>query len=247
MYCRCTWLLFYSAFATKWLSTSMVLIIGMVRCHGCLGNTCYPSVFLLKIHHYRTVPVPRHVRIVYSQHKLGFGCPWVWTVACYCCMLYFLLSGWNDVTTWFGRHCLLHFVTGLNERDVSVPINNVIVMLNYNSCCCFDWSVFYCPVIPHYECVTISEHFVPYLCYFFYNRQLWLYCTLNVWQFSVSYNTLGPINEITYHCLATVQYECWLWYWLFMRTVIHDVMIQFLVLNMWFIDINCCYEPAISS
>jgi hypothetical protein len=148
MYCRCTWLLFYFAFASMWVSTRTVLTIGMVWCHGCSGNTCYPSVILLKVHHYRTIPVPKHVRVVYSHQKLGFGCPWVWTVACFCYMHYFLLSQmkWCNYF-WFSHDCVLLFVTGLNERDITVPINNIIGMLNYNSCCCFDWFCFYGTVI----------------------------------------------------------------------------------------------------
>ena len=96
-----------------------VLTTGMVQCDGCLGNTSYPSVFLLKIHNYRTLPVPKHVRVVYSQQKLGFWHPRVWTVACFCCVLYFLLSQMTGCNyLWFSSHCVLHFVTGLNERDI---------------------------------------------------------------------------------------------------------------------------------
>jgi hypothetical protein len=157
MYCRCTWLLFHSAFASMWVSTSTVLTIGMVRCHGCLGNTCYFSVFLLKIHHYRTIPIPKHVSVVYSQQKLGFGRSWVWAVACFCYMLYFLLSQMKLYNySWFSRQCILHFVTGLNERDISVPIHKVIEMLNCNSCCCFDWSVF---LLFSHSTLWVCDHF----------------------------------------------------------------------------------------
>jgi hypothetical protein len=120
MYCRCTWLLFYYAFASMWVSTSTLLTIGMVHCHGYLGNTCYSSVFLLKIPRYRTMPVPKHVRVFYSQQKLGSGHRWVLTVACFFCVPTTVVTA----------------LTGL---------------------------CFYFPLITHYECVTISEHFVLYL------------------------------------------------------------------------------------
>jgi hypothetical protein len=152
----------------------------MVRCHVCLGNTCYPSVFLLKIHHHRTIPVPKHVRVVYSQQKLGFGRPWMWTVACFCCMLYFLLSWvkWCNYL-WFSHHCMLHFVTG--ERDISVPINNIIGMLNYNSCCCFDWSVF-----------LLSSHYILWVCDHF-----WAFCAI----FMLSFMTNS------YDCIVQLLYD----------------------------------------
>lgn len=182
MYCRCTWLLFYSAFASMWVSTSTVLTIGVVQCHGCLGNTCYPSVYLLKVHHYRTIPVPKHIRVVYSQQKLGFGHPWVWTVACFCCMHYFLLS-WIKCCNylWFSHHCVLHFVTGLNERDMSVPINKIIGMLNYNSCWCFDWSVF-----------LLSSHYTLWVCDHF-----WAFFTI----FMLSFITNS------YDCIVHLLYD----------------------------------------
>ena len=142
-----------------WISTSTVLTIGMVHCHGCLGNTCYSSVCLLKIHHYRTILVPKHVRVVvFNQQNLGSRRSWVWMFACFCCKLYFLLS-WMK---WCNF--VLHFVTGLNEKDICVPLNKIIGMLNYNSCCYFDWSVF----LLSSHCilwVTISEHSVLYLCH----------------------------------------------------------------------------------
>lgn len=147
----------------------------------CLGNTCYRSIFLFKIHDYRTVPVPRHIRVVYSQQKLGFGRPWVWTVACFCCMLYFLLSGWNDVTACFSCHCVLHFVTGLNERDISVPINKIIGMLNYNSCWCFDWSVF-----------SLSSHPTLWAC-----DNFWAFCAIFVLSFITD----------SYDCIVHLMYD----------------------------------------
>jgi hypothetical protein len=200
MYCRCTRLLFYSAFASMWVSTCTLLTIGMVHCHGCLGNTCYSSVFLLKIHRYRIMPVPRHVRVFYSQ-QIGF---WASLSVGSCLFLVHALLLLSQIKLcnylWFS-HCVLHFVTGLNERDTSVPIIKIIGMLNYNSCCWFDCVLyFYHPVITHYEFETISEHFVLYLYHL-----LKLYCTFTVWQFSVSCNALGLNSEITYHCPATVQ------------------------------------------
>jgi hypothetical protein len=42
---------------------------------------------------------------------------------------------------WFSDQCVLHFFTSLNERGMSVPLNKIMRMLKYNTCCCFYWPV----------------------------------------------------------------------------------------------------------
>lgn len=163
-----------------WVSTSTLLTIGMVHCHGCLGNTCYSSVLLLKIHHYRTLPAPKCVRVVYSQQKLGSGHPWVLTVVCFFCMLYFLLSQMKWCSYLWFSHCVLHFVTGLNERDTYVPLNKIIGMLNYDSCCCFDWSVF---LLSSHYAIWVSDH-------------IWAFCAIFVSSFKTN----------SYDCIVHLLY-----------------------------------------